>query len=129
MPVERPGRGVHIVANAVINHGKPHYQNGLTGIVQKQDEPKTFDSLASRTQVQNGVKYFLRTKGECEVDAIGGATLGAGVWIDTTTDALALTDAAGRVPFGRVTRLPSTFGGAAGKMLVDMDLKDTLADA
>lgn len=130
MTVLRPGRGVHLIADKLITHAKPHYQAGLRGIVQKQDEPKSFDSLASRTQVQSGIKYFLLTKGETEVDALAGATVGATVFINTTTDALTLTDpGAAAVPFGRVTNLPGTFGLPAGRMRVDMDLKDTVADA
>jgi hypothetical protein len=127
MTVIRPGRGIHIVANKLLTHAAPHYQGGLVGIVQKQDEPKAFDSLASRTQVQNGVKYFLITKGETELPALAGATVGQAVFINTTTDALTLTQGTGEtLPFGRVTNLPGTFGLNSTTMRVDMDLKDDI---
>jgi hypothetical protein len=129
MTVIRPGRGVHIVADKLITHAKPHFQGGLTGIVQKQDEPKSFDSLASRVLVQAGVKYFLLTKGEPEVDALPGATVGAPVFISTVNDSLSLVDDGTHVPFGRVTNLPNTFGLPATKMRVDMDQKDSVPNA
>jgi hypothetical protein len=130
MTVIRPGRGVHISADKLINHAKPHYQGGLVGVVQKQDQPGSFDSLASRTQVQAGVKYFLLTKGETEQDAIAGAVLGSPVFITKADDTLVLADAgAATVPFGRVTGLPGQFGLPAGRMRIDMDLKDNVVDA
>jgi hypothetical protein len=125
MTVIRPGRGVHIIANKAIEHAKPHYQGGLIGIAQKQDEPNQFASLAERQKIASGVKYFLLTKGETEVVALGGATLGQPVFINMATDALTLTQGTAETqPFGRVTALPSTFGLPATLMRVDMDLKD-----
>jgi hypothetical protein len=129
MTVIRPGRGVHAIADKLLNHAKPHFQGGLVGIVQKQDEPKSFDSIASRTQVQAGVKYFLLTKGESEVDALAGAVLGSPVFISTVDDTLSLADDANHVPFGRVTALPSTFGLRSTRMRVDMDAKDNVPNA
>lgn len=129
MTVIRPGRGVHAIADKVLTHAAPHYQGGLAGIVQKQDEPKSFDSLASRKQVQIGVKYFLLTKGESDVPAIAGAVLGSPVFVSKVDDSLALVDTVNHVPLGRVTRLPGTFGQAAGLMSVDMDQKDSITDA
>jgi hypothetical protein len=126
---ERPGRGVDLTANAVLTHNVPHYQGGIAGVPVKQDNPKTLDSLASRTQIQSGVKYFLRTKGACEVDAttLAGATVGQAVYINKTTDALGLTATAGAVvPLGRVIALAGQFGTPTGKLRVNMDLKDNV---
>lgn len=129
MTVLRPGRAVDLIANKVITHAKPHYQGGLVGIVQKQDEPGSFDSLASRRLVQPGIKYVLEVKGDTEVDALAGATVGAAVYISTVDDTLSLVDDANHVAFGRVSALPDTFGLPTGRMRVDMDLKDTVANA
>lgn len=129
MTVHRPGRGVHIVADKVLTHAHPHVQGNLVGQVQKQDEPGSFDSLASRKLVQAGVKYFLITKGEVDVPALAGAVLGSPVFISTVDDSLTLVDTNVTVPFGRVSRLPGTFGQGANLMSVDMDLKDNLANA
>lgn len=130
MPYERPGRGVDLTANAQLTHGVPHYQGGIAGIPIKQDNPKTLDSLAARTLIASGVKFFLRTRGVCEVDAttLAGATLGAPVYINKTTDALSLTPSAGaNVPLGRVISLAGTYGTPAGKLRVNMDYKDSVA--
>lgn len=138
MSYERRRRGMDLTANALLTHGVPHYQGGVAGVPIKQDNPKTLDSLASRTQIASGVKYFLRTKGECDVDAtsLAGATVGQAVYIVKTTDALTL--AAGstglNLPFGRVTHIGGTagspdasaYGTAAGRIRIDMDLKDTI---
>lgn len=129
MTVHRPGRGVHLIADKQITHAHPHVQGNLVGQVQKQDEPGSFDSLASRKLVQAGIKYFLITKGEVDVAAIAGAVVGSPVFISTVDDSLVLVDTVDTVPFGRVTRLPDTFGQATGLMSVDMDLKDNLANA
>jgi hypothetical protein len=130
MTVIRPGRGIHLYADRLINHAKPHYQGGFVGVCQKQDEPKSFDSLASRTQVQSGVKYFLIVKGETEQAALAGATLGAPVYITKADDTLTLVDGgAATVPFGRVSGLPGQFGLPSGRMRIDMDLKDNVVDA
>lgn len=127
MTAIRPGRAVHIVANKELTHGAPHYQGGLVGIVQKQDEPKAFDSEASRKKVASGVKYVLLVKGEVEIPALAGATVGQAVFVNMTTDVATLTQGtAETVPLGRVTNLPSTFGLNATTMRVDMDLKDTI---
>lgn len=129
MSYERPGRGVDLTANAVLNHGIPHYQAGLVGVPVKQDQPKTLDSLASRTQIQSGVKYFLRTRGVCEVDAtsLAGATVGAPVYINKTTDALSLTGTTGtNVPLGRVHSLAGQWGTPTGRLRINMDLKDNV---
>lgn len=120
----RPGRAVDLIANKQLTHATPHYQAGLVGMVQKQDEPRQYDSLASRTLVANGIKYILILKGDAEVAVLGGATVGAPVYINTTDDTLTLTDTSSTVPFGRVSALPSTYGLPGTRMRVDMDLKD-----
>src|SRR3954470_15497484 len=93
MSYERRRRGLDLTANAQITHGVPHYQGGVAGIPIKQDNPKTLDSLAARTQIASGVKYFLRTKGEAELDnsPLAAATVGQAVYIVRATDALTLT--------------------------------------
>jgi hypothetical protein len=126
---ERPGRGVDLTANAVLTHNVPHYQGGIAGVPIKQDNPKTLDSLASRTQIQSGVKYFLRTKGVCEVDAtsLAGATVGA-AGLHQQDHGRAPDGHGGRgVPLGRVIALAGQFGTPTGKLRVNMDLKDNVA--
>lgn len=132
MPYERPGRGIDLTADKLLEHGVPHYQAGYAGIPQKQDNPKTLDTIAQRTAIQTGVKYFLRIKGVCEVPDTGplaGATLGAPVYIVKTTDALSL--AAGgaglNAVLGRVHSLAGQFGTPTGKLRVNMDARDSVA--
>lgn len=129
MPEIRPGRGIHLVANKEITHNTPHFQTGLTGLVVKQDEPKQFDSFASRTKVASGVKYWLQTKGEVVLTALEGATVGEVVYIKESDDSVSLASGSGKVPFGRVTNLPETYGLPAGLMRVDQDLKDNTGTA
>ena len=130
MSYTRPGRGLDLVANAQLTHDLPHYQTGNAGVPIKQDNPKTLDSLASRTQIQSGVKYFLRTKGVTEQATalhagLSGATVGAPVYINKTTDALSITASAGvNVPFGRVHQLAGNFGVPTGRIQINMDLRD-----
>lgn len=130
MSYERRRRGLDLTANALLTHGVPHYQAGVAGVPVKQDNPKTLDSLAARTQIASGVKYFLRTKGEAEVDntTLAGATVGQAVYIVRATDALTLTagGAGLNLPFGRVSSLAGGFGTPTGKLRIDMDLKDTI---
>jgi hypothetical protein len=129
MTVLRPGRAVDLIADKLLTHAAPHYQGGLVGIVQKQDEPGSFDSIASRTQVQAGIKYVLEVKGDVEVNALAGAVVGAPVYISTVDDSLSLVDDANHVPFGRVSAVAGTFGLPAARMRVDLDLKDNVANA
>lgn len=132
MSYTRPGRGMDLVANALLTHDVAHYQAGAAGVPVKQDNPKTLDSLASRSQIQSGVKYFLRVKGVTEQSTtlnagLSGATVGAPVYINKTTDALSITpDTAGHtnVPFGRVHQLAGAFGVPTGKIQINMDLRD-----
>jgi hypothetical protein len=131
MPYERPGRGVDLTANAQLTHDKPHYQDGMVGVPQKQDNPKSLDSLASRTLIASGVKYFLRLKGVCQVKqadhaGLAGATIGAAVYIATANDALVLTDTAGTLPFGRIVSLSGQHGTPTGFVRINMDLKDNV---
>lgn len=131
MSYERPGRGVDLTANAVLTHGKPHWQDGMMGVPIKQDNPKSLDSLASRVQIQSGVKYFLRQKGVCEVKqadhaGLAGATIGGTVYITTANDNLVLVDTAGTVPFGRVQALAGQFGTPTGFIRINMDNKDSV---
>ncbi|HTE60776.1 MAG TPA: hypothetical protein VK631_10535 [Solirubrobacteraceae bacterium] len=134
MSYERPGRSADLIADAVLVHGLPHEQSGMSGIVIKQDEPKLLDSLLARTQVQVGVKYVLRLKGRTRQKltdhaGLAGATLGAAVYINGTTDALVLVDGATTVPFGRVVALAGTFGVQTGYIEIDMDLKDAVLNS
>lgn len=137
MSYERPGRGYDLIANAVLNHGVPHYQAGIAGIPIKQDNPKTLDSLASRTQIQTGVKYFLRVKGVCEVSdtGISAGAVGDPVYINKTTDALSLTPSTGaNVPFGRIVSQGGSvaspnanpFGTPTTKTRINMDARDSI---
>jgi hypothetical protein len=126
VPYEEHSRGTDLVADVLLTHGLPHEQNGLTGIVYKQDEPKSFDSLLSRTQVAIGVKYFLRTKGTCEIPEVGGVVVGDDLYINPATDAITAAPGAGLLPFGRVVAIENTFGTPNNKMRVDMDLKDNI---
>jgi hypothetical protein len=131
MSYERPGRGIDLTANALLTHGKPHFQAGLVGVPIKQDQPKTLDALATRTQIASGVKYFLRLKGICEVKlsdyaGLAGATVGAAVFIDNVTDLLVLVDTASTVPFGRVQAVAGQFGTPTGFIRINMDLKDNV---
>src|SRR4051812_11357569 len=122
MPETRPGRGVHIVANKEITHNIPHFQGGLVGLPIKQDNPLGFDSLASRTKIASGVKYFLIIKGEIVIDQLEGSTVGALVYIKEPDDSLSLV-ATGRVVLGRITNIQETFGLPKGKMRVSLDQK------
>jgi hypothetical protein len=138
MSYERRRRVYDLFANAVLTHGVPHYQNGVAGIPIKQDNPKTLDPLSTRTQIQVGVKYVLRTVGECEVadTGISAGAVGDPVYINKTTDALSLTPSAGaNVPLGRImsqggsTGSPNAnaFGTPTTKTRINMDARDSIA--
>lgn len=128
MSYERPGRGLDLIANALLTHDTPHYQAGASGVVIKQDNPKTLDSLTARAQVASGVKYFLRTRGVTEQATqagLSGATVGAPVYITKATDALSVTPSAGaNVPFGRVHQIAGAFGVPTGRIQINMSLRD-----
>lgn len=129
MSYERPGRVLDLLADKVLVHGTPHYQAGAAGVPIKQDNPKTLDSLLSRTQIQTGVKYVLRVKGVCEVPdtSLAGATVGAPVYINKATDALSLVPSAGvNFPLGRVHSLAGTYGTPVATLRVNMDMRDTI---
>jgi hypothetical protein len=127
---ERPGRGIDLTADKLLTHNTPHYQGGYAGVPIKQDNPKTLDSLASRTQIQTGVKYFLRIKRVCEVPdtTLAGATVGAPVYIVKTTDALTLTAGATglNAVLGRVQSLAGQYGTPTGILRVNMDARDSV---
>lgn len=140
MPYERPGAGVYVTATKITPHSAPATENGLVGIAVKQ---KTIPWTAAFSEhaapsIAIGEKFHIRTKGARQVlttgygAAISAATKGQGVYIRPADNSLRLegATATGDLPFGRVIEVVADNRGVpAGRIRIDLDLKDTLAAA
>ena len=129
MPYERPGAGVYATATKVTPHNGPCTERGLVGVAVKQKALSATAGLITSPTIAIGERFHIRTKGEKQVRNTGleAAGLGDGVYINETTNALALAAAAGRIPFGRVSGLPGDAQGCpVGFLRIDLDQKGTL---
>jgi len=142
MPYSAPRRrGVYVTCTRQCNHGDLTVESGYVGTAVKQQATTINTARSALTTIVVTEPFFLTTKGEVEVPAIGGATVGQPVAINTTTGAVVLgAPGAGQVKVGRISRLPGKLGmpsagssagvyptiPAGGTMAVDLDSKDNL---
>lgn len=134
MPYERPGAGVYVTATKVTPHNAPSTENGFVGAAVKQKALSWSAAFSATPSIAISERFHLRTKGEKQFPNntygnLTAATLGAPVYIATTTNVLTLTGPASgtNLPFGRVSGLPGDAQGCpTGQIRIDLDQKDTI---
>lgn len=121
-------RGVYVTngSGGAITHGAPRKEGNFVGIAVKQKAASWSAGLAAQSEIADGEKYFLITKGEVQVANVSGFAKGDPVYI---TSAGVLTEtAASNTPFGRVTETTSDNRGVpSGKVRIDLDVKTAVA--
>lgn len=131
MPKNRPGRIRYVTATKTTTHGAPCVETNFPGVAVKTAPPGWAVAFSAQGTIAIGEKFSIISKGYVEVDSaiagLAGAVKGDTVWINNTNNALTLIDpgAGNGRKYGRVIGLAGERGGAANRLRVDLDAKDS----
>lgn len=131
MPKNRPSRVKRAVATKVTLQGAPCVELNYAGVAVKTAAVSWSAGLVNPASIAIAESFNIINKGEVEVAStiagLAGAVKGDTVWINATNNALTLTDPGGGNgrQYGRVSELAGVRGGAANRLRIDLDAKDS----
>lgn len=124
----RPGARYYVSsATRQRNHGDPAYEDGRSGIAQKQKTVPSTSALSAARVIAAAEAFVIIVKGVVRVPFVAGAVKGSTVWINITNDVLTLADPGGGNgrKYGMVTEIAGQRATEAGFMRVDLDARDS----